>query len=239
MKGPDTPTYEPLILGWCLTSAPASRHGVPAARGSCCTHRVDRAGVTAWWGLASAGIRIASSGAGAMSNRWVLFSVRRLGSLLLTLMVLLIVTFSVVHLTPGDPARLVLGPLVAHSRPHSRAQLGLDLPLVDQLWRYSRECPHPQLRDVVPDPPARHDGAPRTAALYVVAGPDRSRFPHGVRHCARTARRFAHPRGMPPEARVRLPRHQWHRVRYPDLRGGDVPHSHLRHRSSCTARGGR
>jgi peptide/nickel transport system permease protein len=68
---------------------------------------------------------------------WGRFLFRRIGRLLGSVFALLVGTFAMVHLIPGDPVRAALGvtapaDLVA-SRRHS---LGLDQPLLQQFWHY-------------------------------------------------------------------------------------------------------
>lgn len=65
------------------------------------------------------------------------FLLRRLGRLAVSLAVVVVATFLIVHLVPGDPVRAALGPsatpeLVAATR----AELGLDQPLLQQFTDY-------------------------------------------------------------------------------------------------------
>ncbi|MEV5897533.1 ABC transporter permease [Nonomuraea fuscirosea] len=73
----------------------------------------------------------------AGAGRWVVFAGRRLVRLVLSLLVLLAATFIMVHLIPGDPVQTALGdqatPQMVAQRRH---ELGLDLPLPEQFWRY-------------------------------------------------------------------------------------------------------
>lgn len=71
-----------------------------------------------------------------MSARSV-FLLRRLGRLVVSLVVVVLASFFLVHLVPGDPVRAVLGPeaspeLVAATR----ANLGLDKPILQQFLDY-------------------------------------------------------------------------------------------------------
>jgi peptide/nickel transport system permease protein len=67
----------------------------------------------------------------------VSFLLRRLGRLAIALVVVVIATFLIIHLVPGDPVRAALGPsatpeLVAATT----AELGLDRPLPQQFLDY-------------------------------------------------------------------------------------------------------
>jgi peptide/nickel transport system permease protein len=81
--------------------------------------------------LPSRGVRTLSE------NRWVRFTSRRVGRLIVSLWVLVTAAFLMIHLVPGDPVRAALGPtappeLVAQWR----KDLGLDLPLWEQYIHY-------------------------------------------------------------------------------------------------------
>lgn len=66
-------------------------------------------------------------------NPWV----RRVITLLVSLVTVLTLTFLMIQLIPGDPVRLALGPDAPASLvEEKRAQLGLDLPLITQYFRY-------------------------------------------------------------------------------------------------------
>ncbi|MCP1415753.1 ABC transporter permease [Paenarthrobacter sp. A20] len=70
------------------------------------------------------------TGAAWASNPWVDFAVRRLGGVLLSLVMLVVLTFLIVPLIPGDPARAVAGTdASAETVAKLRAQMGLDEPL--------------------------------------------------------------------------------------------------------------
>ncbi len=65
------------------------------------------------------------------------YALRRVVLLLPTLLGMAIVTFFLLHLIPGDPARMLLGPdASAEAVQQMRVNLGLDLPLHVQLGRY-------------------------------------------------------------------------------------------------------
>lgn len=69
--------------------------------------------------------------------------VRRLGRFVVSMLVLLVASFSMMHLIPGDPVRAALGPtapseLVAQRR----ADLGLDEPLLSQFFAYVSDLLH-------------------------------------------------------------------------------------------------
>ena len=58
---------------------------------------------------------------------------RRLGQALFVLFVVVVITFSLLHAIPGDPARLILGKLASPAAVATlRHELGLDLPLTTQ-----------------------------------------------------------------------------------------------------------
>jgi len=67
----------------------------------------------------------------------VSYLIRRVGLALVVLFGLLVATFFIIHLVPGDPVRIVLG---LHATPAAianvRHQLGLDRPLLTQFWLY-------------------------------------------------------------------------------------------------------
>lgn len=68
---------------------------------------------------------------------------RRLGRFILSMLVLLVASFSMMHLIPGDPVRAALGPtapseLVAQRR----AELGLDEPILSQFLAYIGDLAH-------------------------------------------------------------------------------------------------
>jgi peptide/nickel transport system permease protein len=65
------------------------------------------------------------------------FAIRRLGRLVASLVIVVLAAFFLVHLVPGDPVRAALGPTApATLVERTRASLGLDLPLWQQLGNY-------------------------------------------------------------------------------------------------------
>ena len=77
---------------------------------------------------------------------WLPIVKKRLFSLVLVVIGVSLITFVISHLIPGDPARLIAGEratpeIVAHIR----HQLGLDLPLYEQYWRYVVQLVHGDL----------------------------------------------------------------------------------------------
>ena len=75
-------------------------------------------------------------GAPRLSPR-ISFLIRRVGRLAVSLALVIVGTFLIIHLVPGDPVRGALGPsaspeLVARTR----TELGLDLPVVEQFFNY-------------------------------------------------------------------------------------------------------
>lgn len=77
---------------------------------------------------------------------WLPIVKKRLFSLILVVIGVSLITFVISHLIPGDPARLIAGEratpeIVAHIR----HQLGLDLPLYQQYWRYVVQLVHGDL----------------------------------------------------------------------------------------------
>lgn len=63
---------------------------------------------------------------------------RRLGALVLVAIVASILVFLIIHLIPGDPVVMMLGPNAASTQmiQHLRVELGLTLPLPTQYWRW-------------------------------------------------------------------------------------------------------
>lgn len=65
------------------------------------------------------------------------FAVRRTGRLVVSLLIVVLASFFVVHLVPGDPVRAALGPTAPVGLvENTRADLGLDKPLTDQFTDY-------------------------------------------------------------------------------------------------------
>ncbi|WP_322995687.1 ABC transporter permease [Castellaniella sp.] len=81
-----------------------------------------------------------------MNGAWLPVIGRRLFSLVWVVLGVSLITFTISHLVPGDPARLIAGDratpeIVAHIR----TQLGLDLPLPQQYLRYMWQLLHGDL----------------------------------------------------------------------------------------------
>ena len=72
-------------------------------------------------------------------NRWAVFIARRVVRLAVSVLVLIIATFLMIHLIPGDPVQAALGdqatPALVAQRRH---ELGLDQPLLGQFLHYLR-----------------------------------------------------------------------------------------------------
>jgi peptide/nickel transport system permease protein len=67
----------------------------------------------------------------------ILFILKRLGFLVLMLFGLLVITFSISHVAPGDPAALAAGPDATPAMVETiRKEYGLDQPVPVQFWRY-------------------------------------------------------------------------------------------------------
>jgi peptide/nickel transport system permease protein len=67
------------------------------------------------------------------------FLVRRSGRMLVSMASLLVLSFAMIHLIPGDPVRAQLGPRApAELIAQRRSELGLDRPLLEQFWAYVR-----------------------------------------------------------------------------------------------------
>lgn len=70
-------------------------------------------------------------------NVWVSFLTRKIIVVAVSIFVLLLVTFALVQLIPGDPARVVAGTEASDALVEQvRTQLGLNLPLYEQLFQY-------------------------------------------------------------------------------------------------------
>ncbi len=68
----------------------------------------------------------------------VAFLVRRIARMIVSLLVLLVLSFSMIHLIPGDPVRAQLGPRAPESVVDARrAELGLDVPVPQQFVNYA------------------------------------------------------------------------------------------------------
>lgn len=65
------------------------------------------------------------------------FAIRRIGRLVVSLLVVVLAAFLLVHMVPGDPVRAALGPTAPAGLVEStRAELGLDRPVPQQLLDY-------------------------------------------------------------------------------------------------------
>ncbi|EMY35795.1 dipeptide/oligopeptide/nickel ABC transporter permease [Arthrobacter crystallopoietes BAB-32] len=81
-------------------------------------------------GSAHPGEPVRKAGPRWSSNVWMNFALRRAGGLLLSLFLLVVVTFMMVPLIPGDPARAIAGTDASpETLARLRAQMGLDDPL--------------------------------------------------------------------------------------------------------------
>lgn len=70
-------------------------------------------------------------------HRWLRFTIRRAGRLLVSLWVLATAAFLMIHLIPGDPVRAALGPTASAELVASRREaLGLNDPLIVQYFNY-------------------------------------------------------------------------------------------------------
>ena len=82
-------------------------------------------------------IALVRDGGDEREARVVSYLIRRVALALVVLFGLLVATFFIIHLVPGDPVRIVLG---GHATPAAidqvRHQLDLDRPLLTQFWLY-------------------------------------------------------------------------------------------------------
>jgi len=90
-----------------------------------------------------------------MNRYWI----RRIGSVLLVLAVVLVLNFVLFRMMPGDPVASIIDPRFS---PEAKEQLrrlyGLDLPLSRQFLLYARQDAHFQVRYLVPDAEAGMGG---------------------------------------------------------------------------------
>lgn len=103
-------------------------------------HPPAPAGSTATLGLPAAtpSGSPAAGGTWAERNAWAMFVVRRLARLVISLVVLLTLTFAMIHLVPGDPVRAALGPEAPVEVIEQRRQaLGLNRPIIAQFVDYA------------------------------------------------------------------------------------------------------
>ena len=74
------------------------------------------------------------------------YALRRLGAVVLVLLVMSVLVFLATHALPSNTAQLILG---QYSTPETQAalehKLGLDLPLPVQYWRWARGVLHGDL----------------------------------------------------------------------------------------------
>ncbi|WP_411733591.1 ABC transporter permease [Paeniglutamicibacter sp.] len=83
------------------------------------------------------GVAAGGSGGRFVHRPWVAFSLRRLGGLVLSFAVLVVVTFLIVPLIPGDPAVIAAGDGASPAQIATvRSELGLDLPVAVQFLNY-------------------------------------------------------------------------------------------------------
>jgi peptide/nickel transport system permease protein len=76
-------------------------------------------------------------GRSPLTGGWLGFALRRLGGLVLAGAVLVVTTFLIVPLIPGDPARAIAGTNASPAAVATiRAQLGLDEPIATRFWHY-------------------------------------------------------------------------------------------------------
>lgn len=72
-----------------------------------------------------------------MTRPWPAFVLRKGGELFAAVIALIFITFAIVHLIPGDAARVVAGQdATAEDVEATRVKLGLDQPFFVQLWDY-------------------------------------------------------------------------------------------------------
>ncbi|MGO1852509.1 MAG: ABC transporter permease, partial [Microbacteriaceae bacterium] len=65
------------------------------------------------------------------------FAIRRIGRLIVSLLVVVLAAFFLIHFVPGDPVRAALGPTAPAGLVEStRIELGLDKPIPQQLFDY-------------------------------------------------------------------------------------------------------
>ncbi|WP_345505548.1 ABC transporter permease [Terrabacter aeriphilus] len=86
---------------------------------------------------AAAPPRPAARSQGRLGGRWTRFALRRAGRLLVSLWVLVTLSFLMIHLVPGDPVRAALGMTAPTELVEAKRQaLGLDDPLPTQYVHY-------------------------------------------------------------------------------------------------------
>lgn len=102
----------------------------------------------------------------------LMFVVRRLARALVSLLVLMTISFAMIHLIPGDPVRAALGPLAPQRLVNQRrAELGLNLPLYEQYWHYLRDLLNGNLgTSIVSDLPVSQIISQRLPNSAAIAG---------------------------------------------------------------------
>ena len=84
------------------------------------------------------------------ASPWPRFAARRLGQLLVAIVVLVTASFLIIHLVPGDPVRAALGINALQSVVgERRQQLGLNDPLWLQYAHYVQHLSHGQMGDSI------------------------------------------------------------------------------------------
>ena len=79
----------------------------------------------------------------AVHSRAARFVLHRLGGLFLVMFFVASITFAIIHIIPGDPAAVILGPSASASDVAAlRGRLGLDAPLIVQYWRFLWDAVH-------------------------------------------------------------------------------------------------
>ncbi|KRB45226.1 peptide ABC transporter permease [Terrabacter sp. Soil810] len=109
-----------------------------------------------------------------MGGRWTRFALRRTGRLLVSLWVLVTVSFLMIHLVPGDPVRAALGMTAPTELVEAKRQaLGLDDPLLTQYVHYLGNLLHGDLGESIttqlPVSETISQRLPATASLAVLA----------------------------------------------------------------------
>lgn len=111
---------------------------------------------------------------GRLGGRWTRFALRRTGRLLVSLWVLVTVSFLMIHLVPGDPVRAALGMTAPTELVEAKRQaLGLDDPLLTQYVHYLGNLLHGDLGESIstqlPVSETISQRLPATASLAVLA----------------------------------------------------------------------
>lgn len=106
-----------------------------------------------------------------MSNPWVAFTARRLVRLVVSVWVLVSMSFFMVHLIPGDPVRQALGKYAPESLVKTqREALGLNDPLLAQYVEYLRKLAHGDLgRSIMTQRPVVDEIAERLPPTLEIA----------------------------------------------------------------------